>query len=363
MEQTVSIIILLFSFTLLLSFLTNYLLLKISFSISNQFSQVPPNQERWASFKPAVGGISFFIVFLASLSLASLVPLNQREGSTIKMLGIIASCVLGFILGLSDDAYNTNPLAKFIVQLCCGFILISSGVYIHLTPSESINFTLSIIWVIGLMNSVNMLDNMDGITSSISGITILGMMITLAQNPNQEMQNIIIMSGVTGGIVGFLIFNWYPAKMFMGDTGSQFLGVFLAAFSMETIWNFKPENTFTLSSQLGQFIIPALYFFIPLTDTTTVTFRRLFKKSSPFIGGKDHITHHFVYAGLNEQQTVLTLSLIQIITVVIGILFLFEYIDWSFLNATICVIFLMSVFVLLQVIYAQGDKRKMASLK
>jgi UDP-GlcNAc:undecaprenyl-phosphate/decaprenyl-phosphate GlcNAc-1-phosphate transferase len=107
-----------------------------------------------------------------------------------------------------------------------------------------------------------------------------------------------------GGLSGFLIFNWHPSKMFMGDTGSQFLGIFLAIMGIEFCWNVPVMNQDGAPGYfpLKNIILVVLVFILPLTDTATVFFNRLAKGKSPFIGGKDHTTHHLFFKGITEKR-------------------------------------------------------------
>ena len=137
-----------------------------------------------------------------------------------------ASCSFGFFIGLIDDANNTNPLLKLTGQIVCGLILVFSGIIIDLSPSVTWNAIVTLIWTIFLMNSINMLDNMDGLTSLIA-VSILGVIIEF----NTEISFVSIISfSIIGAIIGFLYFNWTPAKIYMGDSGSQFLGILLSVF-------------------------------------------------------------------------------------------------------------------------------------
>ncbi|MGZ4079461.1 MAG: hypothetical protein ACXVDW_18745, partial [Bacteroidia bacterium] len=127
---------------------------------------------RWSpTTKPALGGISFFLIFLISIACYSIFFEQSQIMVNKRLLGLLAACTLAFLLGLSDDAYNTKPLLKLIIQISCGLILISTGTYIKIFSDIYINYALSLFWIVALMNSINMLDNMDGITTIIS-ITI-----------------------------------------------------------------------------------------------------------------------------------------------------------------------------------------------
>ncbi|HRO98509.1 MAG TPA: MraY family glycosyltransferase [Flavobacteriales bacterium] len=261
---------------------------------------------RWSSAaKPAFGGIGFFILFLVSFTLHGVIfPGEAREVLRPELLGLLAATSLGFLMGLADDAYNTRPLLKFLVQLACGGILVVSGTYIDLFEAQWANIALTVFWVVGMMNSINMLDNMDGITTSVAiGVLAAGGMAMLVTGP-LDPASLLLMVGTTAALCGFLFFNWNPSRMFMGDTGSQFLGVFLAYVGIRFFWNtpsplgaWEPER---------QVLAPVVVFLLPIVDTTVVSINRIARGSSPFVGGRDHTTHHLSYAGLSDAQVALT---------------------------------------------------------
>lgn len=339
------------------SFLCNWLFLKFSFNLGTR-NKVESTEIRWSSqVTPSIGGISFFIVFLISISIIGALPRESSYFLDKQLIGIIASSCLGFILGLADDAYNTNPLAKFIAQLSCAFILIISDVYIRLTGSAPLDFAVTVIWVIGLMNSINMLDNMDGITTTIS-MSIIGGIVIVALTTNSTYQNfyLLLMTSVLGALFGFLYFNWNPAKIYMGDTGSQFLGVFLAATSIIFLWDFKDKGSAEVL-QLKQFVIPMLFFIVPLLDTITVTFRRLLRKQSPFVGGKDHITHHLAYNGLSDKMVALLLLFVSLFSLPIALLLLLEIVEWNWMATFGAFAYFAVMFATMQLVYEAGKKK------
>lgn len=339
------------------SFLINWLFLKFSFNLGSRSAE-ETGQVRWAStVKPAIGGVSFFIVFLISISVIGALPRETAYFFDKKLIGIIASCSLGFLLGLADDAYNTNPLAKFIVQLSCAFILIISDVYIHATGHSGIDFAITIMWVIGLMNSINMLDNMDAITTTISMSIITGLITVIAvANLQVNVYYLVMMVGVLGALLGFLYFNWNPSKIYMGDTGSQFLGVFLASTSMMFIWDFKNHQSNELI-QLKQFVVPMLFFIVPLIDTITVTFRRLMRKQSPFVGGKDHITHHLAYLGLKDKQVAWVLIVTSLTSIPLSLLFILQIIEWNWVSTFAAFAYFAVLFMVFQILYNLGKRK------
>lgn len=345
-----------FVLMLLLSFLINWLLLRFSRNLGVR-GQQNQDQVRWSSdVKPSLGGLSFFLIFLITAAFVGYIPDdNISLISNHSLIGLVAATTLGFIIGLADDSYNTNPLVKFIGQLTCAFILIFSNIYIQATGIISVDYFITILWVVGLMNSINMLDNMDGITASTSLVIIL---FTLLLLPNTNFTHDpikILMIGVAGAIVGFLFFNWNPAKMYMGDTGSQFLGVFLAGISILFLWN--ERNSTSGIIQLKQFVLPLLLFTVPLMDTMTVFIRRLLRKQSPFVGGKDHTTHQLVFFGLTERQVAISFIFMGALSGIFALALKMEWIPWNFTSTILAFVYFFVIFGLMQIIYNIGKKK------
>ena len=269
---------------------------------------------RWNSeYKPSVGGICFYLLFLLSVASYNVFFPQSQSLMNNQLLGLLGSSSLAFIMGLADDAYNTKPLLKLLTQICCAVILILSGTYITIFTDNNANYLLTIFWVVGMMNSINMLDNMDGITTIIS-INVLVFAI-LFEFLRGDFMNVdfMIMLGVLAALSGFLYYNWHPSKLFMGDTGSQFLGVFLAAIGIKCFWNAPDFSQHHFHSK--QLFVSLLAFIMPVIDTTIVIVNRVAKGKSPFIGGKDHTTHHLVYWGFSERKVALIFALISFISI------------------------------------------------
>jgi len=337
-----------------LSLAINYLLLKFSFNLGSR-NNLAFKQVRWtAHVKPSIGGISFFIIFLVSWGIYGFISQERGIVPDRQIIGIVAATSLGFLAGLYDDAFNTNPLLKFILQLTCGVILVGFNVKITISNLEFINIFFTLVWVIGLMNSINMLDNMDGVTASISAMIIAGIIGVAAMTGGGAQDfYMLILVGVLGALIGFLKFNWSPSKIFMGDTGSQFLGVFLAATSIIFLWRFNDGNQGLL--QVKPFVLPALFFIIPIIDTTTVTVRRLLRGQSPFVGGKDHITHHFAYLGLKEANIVLLLMATTLVSFPIALLLITSPVVWSFYLSFAMLGYVVTLFFVFQFFYKKGE--------
>ncbi|MES2133444.1 MAG: MraY family glycosyltransferase [Bacteroidota bacterium] len=348
-KNTILFIVLALSIAFVFSVLINSILLKFSQNLGTR-NLTDQKHIRWnPNVKPSLGGISFFVVFLISFIILgfinNLYPLHFKN---LKIIGIFLVCTIAFIMGLADDAYNTKPLLKFLTQIACGFILYFTGTKINVFSIETLNMGFTVLWVAGLMNSINMLDNMDGITTIVS-ITILCFVITLNQKLNLILTPLPILSlGVLGALLGFLIYNWHPSKMFMGDTGSQFLGCFLAVLGIDYCWNsYSLVNNIwhTADPAVLGFITVALVFILPLTDTITVSINRIRKGKSPFIGGKDHTTHHLFFKGITEKRIAILFFGIGLLGLSLGMNQILNYqLNWLVISIIFCAITFVSLY-------------------
>ncbi len=317
------------------SVLMNELFLRFSKTLG-----IRRNEEdiRWSTvYKPALGGITFYITFLLSLITYSLFFNSSQFLMHSEVIGLLAASTISFLLGLSDDAYDTTPIFKFLTQVLCGIILIYSGIYIKIFPSDYINYIITILWVVGLMNSINLLDNMDAIASIVALGALFTMIALLWVEKSVNIMFLVLMLGTSSSILAFLLFNWHPSKMFMGDTGTQFLGLFMAALSILFLLN-GSSSTVVLPAD-KRIISAILTFALPLIDTTVVFCNRILKGTSPFKGGKDHTTHHLHYLGLKETQIAvlyIAYSLICLACVVVMNKYL---VQWTALYAVILMLF------------------------
>lgn len=266
-----------------------------------------PQIVRWnKSSKPAFGGIGFFIVFLFIFAIVGVIFPMESPPSQPELIGLLGATGLGFLMGLADDAYNTRPVLKSLVQVSCAGILLATGTSIEVTQVPWLDGALTVIWVVGLMNAINMLDNMDAIASVVSISVLLAAMGAQMLSGTATYAHLTLIIGMTGALGGFLFFNWSPSRMYMGDTGSQFLGVLLAYVGIRYFWG--ATSLEGAVEPWRQFAMAIIVFILPLTDTTTVTINRLLRKTSPFVGGKDHTTHHLCYLGLTEPQVAMVFT-------------------------------------------------------
>ncbi len=304
---------------LILSLFSNLLLLRFSKSlgIRNKNDVVI----RWSNqSKPSLGGISFFVVFIFSAFAHSVFFLDENIFHDRIFVVLFSAGSLAFLMGLADDAYNTRPFAKLLVQILCGALfLLSEQSTIHIFHQPLVDGTLTIIWVVVVMNSLNMLDNMDGITGTTVFFILLAVL--FCGGVKMEIWTLSLFAMI-GGVLGFLFFNVHPSKLFMGDAGSQFIGLYAAFFGVKSLLN-AGHDAHT-ESWMG--IVLTLIVFTPAAaDTLTVVINRLRRGQSPMVGGKDHTTHHLVYSGFNDFQ-------VWMIFVVLGCLsFLFSLVVYHFI--------------------------------
>ena len=344
LTSLIAILILFFASITAFSFLLNGLLLKFSKTLG-----IRNNNEtiiRWSiTSKPALGGISFFICFLISVAgYAVFFSENKPLYHDKQLLGFLASAGIAFLMGLSDDAYNTKPLFKLTTQIICGIILVFSGVSISIFENNFANYLLTIIWVVGMMNSINMLDNMDAIAAVVSSFIIFSAIALFFINSHFSILYLLMMAGVLASLTGFLFYNWHPSKIFMGDTGSQFLGVFLAAIGILFFWNNGAETYLLPEAKAKHIMVVALIFIIPIADTTIVTVNRLLRRQSPFVGGRDHTSHALSYLGFSDRKVALIYAGISLISFVFVLIIYNINEGWNYLYFGLFAVYFALVF-------------------
>jgi UDP-GlcNAc:undecaprenyl-phosphate GlcNAc-1-phosphate transferase len=343
-----------FTACLVFSFLINTLFLKFikTLGIRNKEETVI----RWGTqSKPAIGGISFYIIFLLSIIAYPFFFDVKIYFLNLPFIGVLFASTLGFLMGLFDDAYNTKPLIKLFTQITCGIILISTNVNIHLFDNEILNYAITIFWVVGIMNSINMLDNMDAISSIVSISIILTTIVNIFFINDFKNPDLFILIGLLAALLGFLWFNWHPSIIYMGDTGSQFLGAFLAAIGIIYFWNRQDIGGVEIWSK--QVITTALVFSIPIIDTTTVVIKRIRSRKSPFIGGKDHTSHHISYLGYSDKQVALIFIAISIISIILSFIAFNVIQQWNYFCVFLYGLYFLALFVVLFYIANKNTKR------
>lgn len=291
----------------LFSLVCYFILLKFSTNLGvrkNHEGQIRFSNEQ----KPALGGVVFYLAFILSVLCYAVFSTSIQP---VQLVVVVIAVSFSFLIGLADDAFNTIPSLKLIGQLMCAALLILGGFYINLFAISWINYTLTALWVVGMMNSINMLDNMDGTaTASSLFISIILFLIGYLYGNSLNLISFINI-GLIAVLLAFLIYNWNPSKMFMGDSGSMLLGLVLAILGIQLLWNSVDMYGNEFNSK--RILMVLAIFIVPISDTFSVVINRLKNKASPFVGGKDHTTHHLSYLGVPVNMVPLVLMLLTLI--------------------------------------------------
>jgi UDP-GlcNAc:undecaprenyl-phosphate GlcNAc-1-phosphate transferase len=240
-----------------------------------------------------------------------------------EYLPLLACSFFVFLLGLMDDIYHLSPQAKLVGQVIAASLLVFFGFKVDWFVSYTYNTFFSVLWIVGITNAFNLLDNMDGLAAGMAFISSLFLavitLLNLAYGPaNGQLLILIVFMGV---LLGFLFFNFYPASIFMGDSGSLFIGFVLAGLTTH-------QRAFHSTHFLPIILVPGLILFIPILDTGFVSLMRTLFGRSIARGGKDHSSHRLVAIGLPVRKAVLLLyafSLIGGAIALVGVLYEARY--------------------------------------
>lgn len=264
---------------------------------------------------PRMGGLAIFLGFLLSvLVFANITP---------QVRGILIGAILIVVVGAIDDVLNLNAWLKFGVQIIAAVIAVLSGVLINVVSNPLLitngqaltigvlSVPVTILWIVGVTNSVNLIDGLDGLACGVSTIASLSMLAVSMLVSDANSNVAIILAALCGACLGFLPFNLNPAKIFMGDTGALLLGYILATVSVIGMFKFYAIITF---------ILPVLALAVPLLDTVFAFTRRMLNGQSPFTADRGHFHHRLLDIGLNQKQAVAVLYAVSAILGLAGVL-------------------------------------------
>ena len=268
-----------------------------SIRLANRFGIIDqPVDSRWHKKPtPRMGGVAIFLSFIA----ASAIFGDFRRETLLLLLGGVGI----FSLGLLDDKFGTFPKFKFLFQLIIALALVLFGIRLMIIPAF-VAIPLTIVWIVMITNAFNLLDNMDGLSAGVAAIASF-VFFLLSWKSGQKAVPILALA-LTGASLGFLRYNFNPAKVFMGDCGSLFLGYILSTLAIEGFWQ-------SASPLLPALTAPVLILAVAVFDTILVTVLRISAGGRPWIGGKDHSSHRLVKLGLSERQAVLLLYTLSIV--------------------------------------------------
>jgi len=271
-----------------------------------------PTKDRWHQKPTAlVGGIAIYcgvalpLLFFGDFS--SILPHFIPNSIPASLPSIGATIWIGitflFILGLVDDFRHIKPYSKLVGQILAASLVAFLGYRLHWLESMTLDTTLTILWIVGITNAFNLLDNMDGLCAGIGAIAALYLSFLLGNvNPDAA----AVSTFLFGSLAAFLIYNFNPASIFMGDSGSLIIGFTVAVLSL-----CFPETG--AKNKIASFAVPIMVMMVPIFDTSLVTFIRILSGRKASLGGKDHTSHRLVLMGFSERRAVLFLYGIGIV--------------------------------------------------
>ncbi len=280
-------------FVTLISFALAAVLTYVVREAAHKFGFVAkPKTDRWHKRPTAMlGGVAIFLATV--LIYLFFVP------KTSESLVILAGSTVLFLVGLIDDILQVKPYQKLIGQLIGVAIVIGFGLVLPWTSSDILNIAITCFWLVGITNAINLLDNMDGLSAGIAAIAAAALAVGF--NASGQNNELIFLAAFIGALVGFLVFNFNPASIFMGDSGSMFVGFLLASSVLMTDVGGRSRSIVSILA------VPALILFVPIFDTTFVTVLRKLWGRKASQGGRDHTSHRLVALGLSERNAVLLL--------------------------------------------------------
>ena len=249
---------------------------------------------------PYLGGVAI-IIGVVIVSYIALISDKFTWSNFWLATSVLGPALVMGLVGLWDDLKSLSPLPRFIGQSIAGivvaFILILNDNIGNPTGITALDAVITVIWIVGICNSINFFDNLDGGAAGTVAITAISLTYLAITGDQYFIAALSIV--VAGSTLGFLIWNRAPARIYMGDAGALFLGLLVATLTVR----FKPSTDNLITS----FAIPILLLAIPILDTTVAVFSRLRRKVSPFQGGKDHLSHRLVRYGLSRKVSAITL--------------------------------------------------------
>ncbi len=256
-----------------------------------------PREDRWHKTPTALfGGVAIVVVTLGVAAASGAL--------TVALWRLLGCGVLIAAVGFADDILSLKASSKLIAQVVVGSVLLFLGFRLSWLASPTADAMLTLFWIVGVTNAMNLLDNMDGLCGGVTLVAGLFFLVGVSGQAGMAATGVYL-SILLGATAGFLVYNVYPASVFMGDTGSLFLGFNLAALML-----LDESRGYGRTSLLSAVAAPVLLLLIPILDTVLVTAARLTSGRLPSQGGRDHSSHRLVAVGLSEPRAVATLWLL-----------------------------------------------------
>jgi UDP-GlcNAc:undecaprenyl-phosphate GlcNAc-1-phosphate transferase len=243
---------------------------------------------------PLLGGIAIYAAFVLALLFFG------EQAYVRELVGILLGATLISLFGLADDRWGLPASVKMLGQLLAGLILILGGTHVVLFSEHVwLDWAITLFWVVGITNALNFLDNMDGLSGGVASVAAAFFLLLAAMDEPDQVLVGAMAAALLGACIGFLRYNFNPASIFMGDTGSLFLGFMLAALGIKL--------RFLSNVPLVTWMVPVCVLGVPIFDTMLVFIARLRRGVNPFTtAGKDHLSHRLVALGMSRREAVLT---------------------------------------------------------
>ncbi|MEA5603762.1 MraY family glycosyltransferase [Nostoc sp. UHCC 0252] len=251
---------------------------------------------------PNAGGLAIYAGVIAALVLASLLRPIELQNVLAQVLTILLGGSILVLVGFIDDQFGLPPSIRLWAQIVTALLLVANGISVKVlfgTPIDSLlSMSLTVLWVVGITNAINLMDGMDGLAGGISFITAMSLLGVAAQFNNRAAA-ILVLAALGGAALGFLRHNFHPSQIIMGDAGAYFFGYVLAATSI--LGKLQQNTVYAL-------IPTVLFLLLPVLDTTQVFVRRLLAGNNPLsTPGKDHLHHRLLAWGLSQRHAAFTL--------------------------------------------------------
>ncbi len=252
---------------------------------------------------PLLGGLAIYVGFIIAVAVGGNLGRAAENYSPWQAVGILVGATVVALFGAWDDKYGLGPRAKLVGEALGALALIATGISVEFLHNDILDYAVTILWVVGICNAINLMDNMNGLAGGVSAVASLFFFTLAALNSQALVAPLSI--ALFGACIGFLRYNFgHTASIFMGDTGSLFLGFMLATVGIKL--NF-PHNP--LGGEVV-WLVPVIVLAVPIFDTTLVTISRLRRHISPATPGKDHFSHRLVRLGMSRREAVMFIYLI-----------------------------------------------------
>ncbi|MBK5305880.1 MAG: undecaprenyl/decaprenyl-phosphate alpha-N-acetylglucosaminyl 1-phosphate transferase [Frankiaceae bacterium] len=260
--------------------------LMLRLALRRSILDVPDNRKAQKSPVPYLGGVAIVLAFSLTVLVAGL--LVARTDGVISLAWVLGAAVVLAVVGLVDDLRGLNPFIRLALEIAAGLVVYATDPGIALPGPQWLDVVITVVWVVGVTNAFNLLDNMDGLSAGVASIAALTF--CLIAGMNGQFLVAALSAAVAGCATGFLRHNFHPAKIYMGDAGSLFLGFLLAAIAVRLKLVEAPQTV--------ALFVPVLVLGVALFDTTLVTVNRLYHRLNPMSGGRDHMSHRLVWVGI-----------------------------------------------------------------